>query len=53
MSVQVGRGRTRRRKLTLTCTDGSTHDVKYRMHTTDSGEAIPALRYFLEDRFLG
>jgi hypothetical protein len=52
VSVRVGRGRTRRPKLTFHCTDGSTHAVKYRMHTTDSGETIPALRYFLEDRFL-
>ncbi len=52
VSVTVGRGRTGRPKLTFTATDGSTHAMKYRMHTRDSGEALPVLRFFLEERIV-
>ncbi|MCW2760095.1 MAG: HtpX-like protease [Marmoricola sp.] len=52
-SVAVGRGRTRRTKLTFSCTDGNTYSVKYRMHTRDTGETPEALRFFLEDRLIG
>jgi len=52
VSVTVGRGRTGRPKLTFTTTDGSTHAMKYRMHTRDSGEALPVLRFFLEERIV-
>lgn len=51
--VVLGRGRTRSPRLTITCTDGSVHLVKYRINTLDTGETLPALRYFLEDRFVG
>jgi hypothetical protein len=52
VSVSVGLGRTRRPTLLFTATDGVTHVVKYRMHTRDSGEALSALRFFLEDRIV-
>jgi hypothetical protein len=50
VSVTVGRGRTGRPTMVFTGTDGSTHTVKYRMHTRDSGDALSALRFFLEER---
>ena len=52
VSVSVGRGRTGRAKLVFTVTDGTTHDVKYRMHTRDSGGALSALRFFLQERIV-
>ncbi|MET0999178.1 MAG: M48 family metallopeptidase [Marmoricola sp.] len=50
VSVTVGRGRTRRPRITFTCLDGAVHRVRYRMQTRDSGETIAALKFFLEDR---
>lgn len=52
VSVTVGRGRTGRPKLIFTGTDGTTHAVKYRLHTRDSGDALPTLRLFLEERIV-
>ncbi len=50
VSATVGRGRTRRPRITFTCLDGAVYRVRYRMQTRDSGEAIGALKFFLEDR---
>lgn len=50
VSATVGRGRTRRTRITLTCLDGAVYRVSYRMQTRDSGETIAAMKFFLEDR---
>jgi hypothetical protein len=33
--------------------DGSSHTLRTTMHSHDSGDTVPAIAYFLEDRGIG
>ena len=52
-SVQAATTRMRRVRFTIDTVDGASHTVRTTMHSHDSGDTVPAIAYFLEDRAEG
>ena len=52
-SVQAATTRMRRFRFTIDTVDGDSHTLRTTMHSHDSGDTVPAIAYFLEDRVVG